>query len=89
MDRHVGSSEENSPIRAHERGLLWGIDDEAHELLRVADTPFPTEALGRVAKAGPNLVGKYEDVRMAARRIREIHMGTLDSQAQHARGFLR
>ena len=74
---HAGGSERNARILAHELGIIGEVDADSHEFLMVADTSFSTESAQTAVQAGPKLSDKYDDVRLAARRIHDIQMGTL------------
>ena len=65
------------------------MDGDAYEYLETAKAPFPIEDVQQVVKAGTKLVGKYEDVRMAARHAKGIYMRPIAPQAHNARTFLR
>ena len=57
--------------------------------LDLADPPFSIEAAQQAVQAGSKFVGKYDDIRFAARQVQEIHMRKMAPRAQHARTLLQ
>ena len=79
----------NFPILDPEWGITGDADGDGHEFLKEADTPCSIDDVRRVVRAGSKLVSKYGDVRLVARHIHEIHMGTPSPKSQQGRDFIR
>ena len=75
------------PIIDKEWRFAGDVDGDAREFLNVEDTPFSIASAQQVVKDGANLVGKYDAVRPAARRIQEIRTRTMGPLALRARDF--
>ena len=88
-DWHIGGQGGGFPILNRNWRIQGEVGQNARDFLETADIPFSIAAVRQVVKAGSEMVEQYDDVRLAARQVQEIHMGNMAPLAQHARNMLR
>ena len=79
---HIGGADGAFPILDHEWRILGDIDGDGYDYLEIEDAPFSIDAVRHVAKASTNLAEKYEDVRLEAMHLQEIHTGNVAHQTK-------
>ena len=91
LEWHTGGLDMGTtfPILNKNWRIEGDVDPNAQDYLAVASEPFSVENAQRVVTAGNKLVEKYDDVRIAARQIQEIHMRSIAPLAQNARDLLK
>ena len=82
MGWHLVGDGDRLPPRDTDWRIKGVVDNDAYNFIEMADVPFSVEAARQAVKAGTQLVAKYDDVRLASRRVQEIHMRPMASQAQ-------
>ena len=88
-DLRAGRQGDEFPILDRNLGYNAKSIKTPFDLSESADAPFSIGAAQQAAEAGSKLVGKYDDIRLAARQVREIRMRKMAPQAQHDQALLR
>ena len=88
LDWHRGSGEDNFPILNEEWRIMGESDQYARDFLEVSDSTFSVDAVKAVVEAGNKIAGNYADIRLAARQVQEIHIGSIAKLAQNSRELL-